>query len=304
MKPLDVIKLVFLAAIWGCSFIFLRVIVPEIGPLMTALLRMALSAIALMGFALVIGTRMHWRKNAVNFAWVGLFATVMPFTCFSFASQYLPAAYSALLNATSPLFGALFSVLWLAERMSMRKLAGLALGVAGVAVIVGAGALALNLQSLGAIAACLFAAASYAISSIIVKRTGHPADGSDHHIDPIAMATGSMVMGALILLPALPFILPAHFPTLPAVGAILGLSLLSSGVAQAMFVPLIVRIGPTKAMSVAFLIPVFGILWGYLFLGERVATATLVGGAIVLAAMALVLSASHTEPEDTMTAEA
>ncbi len=304
MAALDVVKLIFLAAIWGCSFIFLRVIVPEVGPLMTALLRMSLASVALISFATLIGTQMQWRRNVKAYAAVGVFATVLPFSCFSYASQFLPAAYSALLNATSPLFGALFSVLWLAERLTLQKLVGLATGVFGVGVLVGAGALVLNMTTIVAAAACLLAAASYAVSSIIVKKTGHPQDGADGHIDPIAMATGSMALGAVILMPALPFILPKALPTLPAFGAVLGLSLLSSGVAQAMFIPMIVRIGPTRAMSVGFLIPLFGMLWAYLFLGEQVASSTLAGGAIVLLAMGLVLTARHPEAEDTLTVEA
>ena len=304
MAALDVAKLIFLAAIWGCSFIFLRVIVPEVGPLMTALLRMSLASIALISFATLIGTKLQWRRNFKPYVAVGLFATVLPFSCFSYASQFLPAAYSALLNATSPLFGALFSVLWLAERMSAQKLVGLATGVFGVGVLVGAGALVLDMATVGAAALCLLAAASYAVSSIIVKKTGHPQDGSDGHIDPIAMATGSMACGALMLLPALPFIIPDSLPSMPAIGAVLGLSLLSSALAQAMFIPMIVRIGPTRAMSVGFLIPMFGMLWGYVFLDEHVANSTLAGGAIVLLAMGLVLSARHPEAEDTLTVEA
>jgi drug/metabolite transporter (DMT)-like permease len=304
MAALDVAKLIFLAAIWGCSFIFLRVIVPEVGPLMTALLRMSLASVALISFAALIGTKMQWRRNLKPYAAVGLFATVLPFSCFSYASQFLPAAYSALLNATSPLFGALFSVLWLAERMSLQKLVGLATGVFGVGVLVGAGALILDMSTIVAAAACLLAAASYAVSSIIVKKTGHPQDGASDPIEPIAMATGSMALGALVLLPALPFILPAALPSMPAVGAVLGLSLLSSGVAQAMFIPMIVRIGPTRAMTVGFLIPMFGMLWGYVFLDEHVTNSTLAGGAIVLLAMGLVLSARQPKAEDTLTVEA
>jgi len=304
MARSDVAKLIFLAAIWGGSFIFLRICVPEIGPMMTAVLRLSLSGVALMAFATVRGTRMHWRQNSRMYALVGVFATVLPFTFFSFASQYLPAAYSALLNATSPLFGALFSVLWLAERLSARKLAGLALGVCGVAVLVGAGAIALNARTLLAAAACLGAAASYAVSSMLVNKAGSIGHGAHGHIDPMAMATGSMVLGALIIAPALPFAIPSALPSLPAIGALLGLSLLASGLAQAMFIPMIVRIGPTRAMTVAFLIPVFSMLWGSLFLNEHVGLSTLLGGAIVLVAMSMVLSASRPARPATSTTKA
>lgn len=304
MSPIDIVKLVFLAAIWGGSFIFLRVAVPEVGPILTALLRVSLAGAALTGFALMTGVTMNWRRNMKPFAMAGLFAAVLPFSCFSFASLYLPAAYSAVLNATAPLFGALFSALWLADRLSVRKLIGLSMGIAGVAVLVGAGALVLNAKVLLAAAACLFAAASYAISSIVVKKTGRPANGVSGGIHPIAMATGSMALGGLIMLPALPFALPAAMPSMLALSCVLGMAMLSSAVAQAVFVPLIIKIGPTRAMSVSFLIPLFSMLWGYVFLHEAVGATTLLGAAIVLVAMALVLSASHPEPEDTLTAEA
>lgn len=304
MSPFDLAKLVFLAAIWGGSFIFLRVAVPEVGPLLTALLRVTIAAVVLVAYAALIGVRMNWRRNVRSYALVGLFAAALPFSFFSYASLHLPAAYSALLNSTAPLFGALFSVFYLAERLTVLKLAGLATGMAGVAVLVGAGALTLNLQTLVAAAACLAAAACYAISSIVVKKTGRPQGGLSGGIHPIAMAAGSMAFGGLIMAPVLPFSLPPAMPSALALGCVAGLSLLSSGVAQALFIPLIVKVGPTRAMSVSFLIPLFSMLWGVVFLKEAVGVFTLVGGAIVLLAMGLVLSASHPEPEDALTAEA
>ncbi|MBC7502355.1 MAG: DMT family transporter [Herminiimonas sp.] len=304
MSPIDLAKLVFLAAIWGGSFIFLRVAVPEVGPILTAMLRIVLAAVALMGFAMLTGVNMHWKRNLKPFALVGLFAGVLPFTFFSFASLHLPAAYSAVLNSTAPLFGALMSVLWLAERLTLRKLVGLMMGISGVAVLVGAGSLVLNKPVLIATSLCLMAAASYAVSSIIVKKTGHSPDSPEGTIHPIAMATGSLVLGGIMMLPLLPFAIPEVMPSARALWCVVGLSLLSSALAQAIFIPLIVKIGPTRAMSVSFLIPLFSMLWAFLFLHESVRMATLFGASIVLAAMWLVLSASQPKLADALTAEA
>ncbi|RJG04891.1 EamA/RhaT family transporter [Noviherbaspirillum cavernae] len=298
MSTADFAKLVFLSSIWGGSFIFLRVSVPEMGPLLTTVMRIVLAGTAMMAFAAATGVRMAWRRNAKTYALVGVFSCVLPFFCFSFAALHLPAAHSAVLNSTAPLFGALFSVIWLAERLNARKLTGLALGIAGVAILVGAGTLPLDASTLFAVGACLLAAASYAAASIVVKKTGRP-DG----IHPIAVATGSLVLGGLVLLPAAPFSLPTAMPSMLALGCLAGLSLLSSALAQALFIPLIVKIGPTRAMTVSFLIPLFSMLWGAMFLNEAVRASTLLGGGVVLAAMGMVLSASPAEPVDTHAAE-
>jgi drug/metabolite transporter (DMT)-like permease len=292
MAAPDFFKLLFLSSIWGGSFIFLRIAVPEVGPLMTALLRTVLAAMALMVFATATGVTMNWRRNLKPFAIVGIFAGALPFCCFSFAALHLPAAYSAVLNATAPLFGALFSALWLNEQLTVRKVLGLLLGLGGVAILVGAGALELNVMTLVSIAACLAAAASYALSTIIVTKTGRPGG-----IHPIAMATGSLAFGGMILLPALPFAIPPAMPSVLALACIAGVSLLSSGLAQAIFIPLIVRIGPTRAMSVSFLIPIFSMTWGAIFLHEAIRLSTVIGAAVVLMSMALVLSGSQAPSE-------
>lgn len=294
MSLADLAKLVFLSAIWGGSFIFLRVAVPETGPLLTATLRTTLAGVALMAYASATGVQMHWRANLKPYVVVGLSAAAIPFTCFSFAALYLPAAHSAVLNSTAPLFGAVFSILWLAERLTLSRLAGLVLGILGVAILVGAGTVELNPSTLVAVAACLTAAACYALSSIIVKKTGKPGG-----IHPIAMATGSLVLGGLMMLPTIPFSLPPAMPSTLALICVGAMSLLSSGLAQALFIPLIVKVGPTRAMSVSFLIPLFSMLWGVIFLDEAIGMATLVGGIVVLTAMGLVLAPSRPAPAAT-----
>lgn len=296
MSIADLVKLIFLSAIWGGSFIFLRIAVPEVGPLLTASLRTLFAGMALMTVVKMMNVSMQWRSNLKSFALVGLFACVIPFSCFSYAALHLPVAHSAVLNATAPLFGAVLSIVWLSERLTMRKLIGLLLGIVGVAILVGAGAVALNTSTLLSISACLFGACSYAVSSIVVKKTGRTDANHAEGIHPIAMATGSLVIGGLMMLPAVPFALPAQMPSILAIGCILAMSLLSSALAQALFIPLIVKVGPTRAMCVSFLIPLFGILWAFVFLHEALGESTLLGGIIVLLAMSIVLTAPHPAP--------
>lgn len=291
MSFADLAKLVFLSAIWGGSFIFLRIAVPEVGPILTATLRTVFAGAALLAYALATGVVMNWRENLKPFALVGLCAGVIPFTSFSFAALHLPAAHMAVLNSTAPIFGALLSIAWLSERLTLQKLVALLLGVAGVAILVGAGSLPLNSATLVASGACMLGACSYAVSSIIVKKTGRP--GGVH---PIAMATASLALGGMMMLPAVPFTLPPAMPSTLALACIAAMSLLSSALAQALFIPLIVKVGPTRAMSVSFLIPLFSMLWGAIFLGEVIGPSTVLGAAVVLLAMALVLRAPRAVP--------
>lgn len=273
----------------------MRISVPEFGVMLTAALRISMAGLSLLIFAYLNRVPMLWRKNLKFYIAVGFFSAALPFSCFSYAAQFLPSAYSAVINSTAPLFGALFSIFWLSDRLSLRRLSALFLGITGVTVLVGAGTLLLNIHTLLATFAGLIASASYAISSILIKKLGQQqsavaGETADKGIHPYAMASGSLVMGGLMLAPAVPFSIPELIPSATASCSLLALSLMSTALAQAIFIPLISRIGPTRAMTVTFLIPVFGMLWGYLFLHENVGISTILGSAIVLMAMGLILS--------------
>lgn len=285
----DLATLGLLAAIWGGSFIGMRIAVPEVGTLLSASLRIALAAIALLAFAHLNKIDLHWRRNFKAYAAAGLFGAALPFALFSYAAHHLPAALSALFNATCPLFGALFSMLWLTERLSLPKLSGLLLGIAGVWLLAGGGKLLGTQPTLLATIACLLGPACFAISGVIVKHHTCTQKLCSARIEPLAMATGSMLAASIMLLPTIPFSLPAQIPSPTALTAVLALALFPSALAQIMFIPLVARIGPTRAMSVSFLIPLFSMLWGFLFLDESIGLLCLAGGATVLAATGLVI---------------
>lgn len=289
LSRLDIIKLGLLAAIWGGSFIGMRLAVPEIGTILSATLRITLAAVALLLFTCIHQIPLNWQQNVNAYLTAGLFGAVLPFALFSYAAHHLPAALSALFNATCPLFGALFSMLWLAERLSLRKLIGLSMGIGGVWLLVDGGSLFQTQPKLLSVIACLISPACFAISGVIVKRHTCTQKISANRIEPLAMATGSMLAASLMLLPTLPFSLPAQFPSGTAIALIIALALFPSALAQIIFIPLVARIGPTRAMSVSFLIPLFSMLWGVLFLQESIGLSCLLGGLTVLAATGLVI---------------
>jgi drug/metabolite transporter (DMT)-like permease len=188
----------------------------------------------------------------------------------------------SILNATTPFFAAICGALWLGEKFTVRKLAGLALGVTGVSLVVGLGPVALKREALLGAAACIGATLCYAVSTTWLKRMQSSAP-------PIALSTATLVVASAVIAPFLPPVPPAEVFTPPVLVAVLGVSILCSALAFVLFFRLIADLGPTRALTIAFLIPVFGVLWGAIFLGEPVGLGTIAGGLVVLAATALVI---------------
>ena len=275
MHPRDVVRLLLLAGLWGGSFAFIRVAVPELGALWLAFARVALAFAAL--FVLALGRRAvpsflaHWRSYAV----IGIVNSALPFALFSFAEEYIGASTAAVLNATSPFFGAVVAALWLKDALTLPKLAGMGLGLAGVVVLVGWQAEPLTGTTLVASLACLAAAFCYGVASVYAKR-------NMRDVPSAAMALYSQLTAAIVLAPALMFVPLPSSPTPLVVGNVVALALGSTALAYLLYFRLIATIGPARALTVTFLIPLFGVLWGYLFLGEPLAVNTLAGCALIL----------------------
>lgn len=282
MSPSSLALLVLLAALWGGSFVFMRVAAPALGPLPLAYARVSLAAIALLLLAFaqrrVPPLRTRWREFAV----LGAVNSAAPFALFSFAALHVPASTAAILNATSPFFAAVAAAYWLGDALTWRKVAGMALGFAGVATLVGWHPEALTTNVALALAACLVGALCYALGGVYAKRT--LAD-----VPSRALACASQVMAAVALMPLLPFT-TVPGPVTPAVIAcVVALALVSTALAYLIYFKLIADAGPQRALTVTFLIPLFGVLWGFLFLGEPVTAGMLAGGALVVAGTALAL---------------
>ncbi len=280
MGSSSVIHLVSLAAIWGGSFLFLRIAAPVLGTTLLAELRVALAALFLAAVGCYLRKRLavgqHWR----HYLMLGFFNSALPFLLYSYAAQTLSASLLSILNATAPIWGALIASLWTRQPLAARTVAGLLLGVTGVAILVGFDAVALRPGAQEAIVATLGAAFCYGIASTYAR--------SAKTIDAFSNAHGSMWAATLVILPLLPFFPPPALPDTKVALSVLALGVLCSGIAYLLYFRLIKDIGAPSALTVTFLIPMFGVLWGYLFLDEVIGWYTLLGSGVVIAGTALV----------------
>lgn len=287
------LRLILLAALWGGSFLFLRVAAPVLGALPTTFVRVLLGAggLALLLVALRLRPRFGG-KLAATLA-LGVVNSGIPFLMFALAARSLPAGYSAILNATTPLMGVLIGALAFGERITAARVGGMVLGMAGVAVLAQAGPVALTPEVLGGMAACLVATACYGLAGFLTRRWITERGGLDSRI----VALGSQLGAVLVLVPVVAWELlrqpqaVATWLAAPAQvwGALLALGLLCTALAYVLYFRLIADVGPLKALTVTFLIPLFGVAWGWLLLGEPATLAHAAGGSLIGAALWLVL---------------
>lgn len=281
MEAGSVLRLIALAAIWGGSFLFVRIGVPVFGPGVLIELRVGLAAVFLWLVCRVLRRQARMRQHWRHFLIIGLLNSALPFLLFAYAAQTLSASLLSILNSAAPIFGAIIGAFWLRQPVSRSAALGLLLGVAGVATLVaGSSALVHGDGWWLAIAAGLTAPFCYGLASVYTKQ-------SPVAVAPIDNAHGSMWAAAILVLP---FALLLPVRSSPGGGdwlAVSALAIVCTGAAYLMFFRLIDEVGPMRALSVTFLIPVFGVLWGALFLGEAVGWSKLFGGALVLCGTAL-----------------
>jgi drug/metabolite transporter (DMT)-like permease len=282
MGARDLGALILLAALWGASYIFIRVAVPALGPFVLMSARVALASGTLAFYAVILARGMpKFRSRWKEFLIVGATNSAIPFTLIAAAEIKLTASLAAILNSTTALFVAVVAAVWIGESLTARKVGGLLLGFAGVVVLVGWDPVSLNGAVLLAVGAMLAASLSYAVGGVYVKRTFAG-------VSPLAMTIGQQGAAAVILLPLAAVSLPGEAPPLPAALSALALALLCTAVAYLLYFRLIENVGPTKTLAVTFLIPVFGLLFGVVLLDEPVGLGTLVGFAIISYGVALV----------------
>lgn len=281
MRPHDLGALVGLGALWGASYLFIRVAAPAIGPLVLAEARTALAALALLLVAIAARRRPTFRGRWRAFLTLGLVNAALPFVLIGAATVHLPASLAAILNATTPLFAALLAAVRGEEPLTARKGVGLALGLAGVAGLVGWSPLPLSPVVLRSVALAILGAACYAVGGAYAARAfrGTPV---------LTLAVGQQAAAAALLLPLAAADLRPDLPSGRVVLAVLGLALPSTALAYLLYFPLIARVGATRTVSVTYLVPGFGVLWGVLLLDEPFGPETLAALAVILVGVGLV----------------
>lgn len=280
MRLLDIAELLLLAALWGGSFLFMRIAAPVLGPVWLIEIRVLLAGLALLPILWRLNLWREVHHKRLPLLITGCINSALPFVLLAFATLSLPAGFTSILNATAPLFGTVIVWIWLKETLTLGRSLGFILGFLGVVILIGWKPIALTPSFWLAAAASLLAALCYAIAAPYARQqlAGVP---------PLVTATMSQLGAAAFLLPAVPFTIPNATPTLPIIGAVLALALISTSFAYILYFRLIRNIGSTKALTVTYLVPLFAMLWGALVLQEPITPSMLLGCALILLGTAI-----------------
>lgn len=272
------LELTVLGAIWGGSFLFMRVAAKDFGALPLVEMRLGLGALILLPFLWKARESFRGGKIWAKLALIGLINSAVPFVLFAWAAQRAPAGVGAITNSMAVLFTALVGFLFFGEKIGLQRAIALLAGFAGVVVLASgktAGA------SIGwAVAAGCTAAFLYGIGANLVRRqlTGLPA---------AAVAAATLGTSALLTLPFAIAQWPAHaIPAKSWLSAAL-LGVLCTGIAFVMYYRLIQRIGAGRAVAVTYLVPLFGVAWGWMLLGEPLTATMLAAAVLILGSVAL-----------------
>lgn len=283
MKFKDVMALFSLAGLWGASFLFIRIASPVFGPFVTIQGRVTIAAIALILFLIITRQSAHFQLRWKQYLIIGALNAAIPFTLIATAALYLTASMSAILNSLTPLFTALVVWGWMKETLSVRKWLGIVVGVIGVGILVGWSSMPSTSETIIAVGLSVLSTISYGLAGVYAKK-------AFSGIPPLSLAAGQQVGASILLLPFTLMNLPASTDRISSVAvlSVVGLALFCTAIAYLLYFYLIDSVGPTKTLSVTFLIPVFGMIWGVLFLHEQVTFGMIVGLSIILGSVFLI----------------
>ena len=282
MKSKQLTVFILLAAIWGAGFMFIRMAAPAFGSMPMAFVRVLIGALGLGVLGLILRKQ---RLTGEQLKWslaIGLLSPAIPFALFAYALQTLPAGYGSVLNATVPFWGVAIGALYFKETIAPAKLMALCVAVIGLAIMLGLGTVAVNAASIKAALACVLANLIYSLAGYFSK---YKLAGADS----FGQSLGALVGSSLVLLPFALWLWPSAMPSVGDWAAVTVLGVFCSALAYVMYFWLIANAGVIYSMSVTLLIPVFGVLAGAVFLGERLTLLSALGGAMTLLATAVVI---------------
>ncbi len=270
----NILSLFTLAALWGGSFLFVRIAANPLGPAVLIETRVAFAALTLLFVSFFLKKSLKFISNIKHFLTLGLFNSALPFLLFAYSAQVLNVSTLAILNSTAPIWGAIIGAVWTRTWLTKEVVFGLVLGMIGVSVLVGWEAINVGDEAIIPMIAALMGAFSYGIATNYAKNAPS--------VEPFNNAHGSMWASVILVLPLVPFIPVRETISSDIMLSVFALGAVCTGLAYLLYFRLINELGASSALSVTFLIPAFGILWGYLFLGETVGINAIIGTILVV----------------------
>jgi drug/metabolite transporter (DMT)-like permease len=275
--------MMLLGAIWGASFLFIKIGVSEMGPLTFATLRVIIGSLLLYLFSRIAGNDLpRDRRTLGRFLFMGALGILVPFAAISWGTQFIPSGLSAILNASMPLFTFIIAVIWGDERATWARAAGVLIGFAGIVLLTWPKLRGgLEAALLGELAIIL-ASISYAVAIVYARRAiqGQP---------PLVASLGQVAMGAALFVPLALLESPwQQRPSMAAIGSVVAIGVLGTSVAYVIYYRLLQSVGATATSLVTYIVPVFGVFWGWIVLDERLSWHAFAAFGMILAGMLLI----------------
>lgn len=273
------LSLILLGATWGASFLFMRIAVPAFGPIWLIQFRVGIAALFISFIIVYLKKATIWRGHIIDYAVIGLLNLAVPFVFFSYSAQYLSASILSIINATAPFWAAIFAFMFVGARLTRNNIIGLVLGFIGVMLIMFKGAVINGDKVLWAMFIAILAPVCYGLSTTYITKKAIK-------VYPLMITLGTLWAATLMLLP---FSVSQSFNSAPR-GldwfSVISLGVLCTGVAYVLFYRLLEKLGTVPALTVVFLVPFFGTLWGVVFLDEPLSWQLFGGGALILLGVA------------------
>lgn len=261
-----------LGAVWGSAFMFIKIATPELGPIALVNIRLAVAGLIFIPFLLQQKYLKHFRSNLKNILVLSVINTALPFSLFAYASLESSSNMLSILNGTTAIMAVVISTIWLKIRLNFFQIMGVFIGLFGIVVLANPDNVYISMK---ATIFCLSAAFCYALSANYIQKFAYKTN-------TIVLIGWSLVIASVLLMPITFFNLPSQFPSNNVIFSILWLGVISTGVAFLGYVRLIEKVGAVKTATVAYFIPVFGVIWGYIFLGEPITLQILIGMILIL----------------------